>query len=489
MNALMRTADARTRAFLAAGTLGLLVVVAAAALLIASSVAGNSRADARLRAASGVDLLVTIGADLPDLTESVISSGLSSVAAQQLDGAVARGQREGLLADLVIWDRRGRIVYSSLAKAEGTRPPRGAELVAALAGRSGTRTNPREIDATSGKPTGVLDAFEPLTDSAHGVYGAMEAGLPLQPIEAAAARSQRRSLRFIIGGAALMWLLLLPLWLRLARSQANDWIPGRRRILRACRHALDRDEIELVYQPQIEPDSRRVNGVEALVRWRRKGKLVGPDQFLPAVESSALMPRLTDRVLDLALAQHARWRQAGIVIRMSVNLSTTDLADNALPGRIAAKLDQHGVMGQNLTVEVTETAILEDPEQARSVLIALDHMSIAIAVDDFGTGHASISRLHGLPVSEVKIDRSFVSDTQQRSRTYLSAMIAFGRNLGLRVVAEGVEDNETLAILTTLNCDLAQGYLISRPLEPAAMTQWLTTANAAASPEPARPQI
>lgn len=161
---------------------------------------------------------------------------------------------------------------------------------------------------------------------------------------------------------------------------------------------------------------------------------------------------------------------------VSVNLSPTDLADKTLPQRIAVKLDQHRVMGQHLTVEVTETAILEDTEQARQVLTALDQMGIDIAVDDFGTGHASISRLHGLPVSEVKIDRSFVSDTQEHSRTYLSAMVGFGRNLGLRVVAEGVEDAETLAILTTLNCDLAQGYLISRPLEPAAMTLWLTTA-------------
>ncbi|MDP9345901.1 MAG: EAL domain-containing protein [Actinomycetota bacterium] len=465
----------------------MLVLVGVAALLIAHGVAGRMRTDAHLRAAHGVDLLVTIGADLPDLTRSALTSGLSPAAARQLDGAVTGGQHDGLLATLVIWDRTGRIVYSSVAKSEGTRPPKEAELVAALAGHSVTRAHSRELDETSGKPTGVLDAFEPLSDGG-GVYGAMEAGLPLQPIEATAARSQQRSLRFIIGGAALVWLLLLPLWVRLARSQANEWIPGRRRILRDCRRALDRHEIELVYQPQIEPASQRVHGVEALVRWRRKGKLVGPDQFLPAVESSALMARLTDRILDLALAQHGRWRRAGIVTRVSVNLSTTDLADNTLPQRIAAKLDLHGVMGQNLTVEVTETAILDDPEQARSVLTALDQMGIDIAVDDFGTGHASISRLHGLPVSEVKIDRSFVSDTQQRSRTYLSAMIAFGRQLGLRVVAEGVEDAETLGILTTLNCDLAQGYLISRPLEPAAMTHWLTTANAAAAPEPAWPQ-
>jgi EAL domain-containing protein (putative c-di-GMP-specific phosphodiesterase class I) len=115
------------------------------------------------------------------------------------------------------------------------------------------------------------------------------------------------------------------------------------------------------------------------------------------------------------------------------------------------------------------------------VLTVLDQMGIDIAVDDFGTGHASISRVQGLPVTEIKIDRSFVSDTETHSYDYLAAMVSFGHSLGLRVVAEGVEDAETLAILTTLKCDLAQGYHISRPLEADAMTLWLTTADPIAS--------
>jgi diguanylate cyclase (GGDEF)-like protein len=241
--------------------------------------------------------------------------------------------------------------------------------------------------------------------------------------------------------------------------------------------ALDQGEIELVYQPQIDPATRRVEAVEALVRWRRSGQLVGPDAFLSAVESSGLMGFLTDRVLDLALAQLGAWRDAGIIIRMSVNLSATDLGDRTLVERIATKLDDHRMTGQSLTVEVTETAMQADLDQARGVLTALDQMGIDIAVDDFGTGYASISRLHRFPVSEVKIDRSFVSDPGQRSRTYLSAMVMFGRSLGLRVVAEGVEDFETLAVLRNLSCDLAQGHVIARPLEPVAMTKWLTTAD------------
>jgi EAL domain-containing protein (putative c-di-GMP-specific phosphodiesterase class I) len=472
----MRTARARTRTFLAASAVVMLILIGVTAVLVGQSLAGITRTQSAREAANAVDLLGTVGADFPTLTPSVLADGLSPAAAQQLDGVARRVQHDGLLADIVIWDRSGRIVYSTLQTSEGTRPPKQTELIAALAGRSVTQTHKTELDPSSGRHTGVLDALHPLISRRGVVYGALEVDLPLKTIEAAAGRAQRRGIVLVVGSAALLCLLLLPLWVRLARSQAGDWVPGRRRTLRAIREALGRGAIELVYQPQIEPVSRRVDGVEALVRWRRNGALVGPDQFLAAVESSALMARLTDRVLDLALAQLATWRRAGLDIRVSVNLSATDLADKTLPQRIAAKLDLHAVSGQGLTVEVTETAILEDREQARLVLSAVDQMGIEIALDDFGTGHSSISRLHGLPVfSELKIDRSFVSATDRRSRTYLTAMVSFGTSLGLRVVAEGVEDDETLASLAAVDCNLAQGYLISRPLEPAAMTRWLTT--------------
>jgi EAL domain-containing protein (putative c-di-GMP-specific phosphodiesterase class I) len=472
----MGTVSARTRAFLAAATVGLLVVIAVVAFLVGEGTAAVARTDADLRAARGVELLVTVGPFLPDLTKSAIAGGLSPAVARELDGALARAQHEGLLANLVIWDRSGRIVYSAIRSSEGTRPPEEGELVAALAGNGVTQTHPHELDPASGKPTGVLDAFEPLIDSRGRIYGAVEASLSLKSIDLAAGQSRDRSVLFVIAGGALLWLLLMPLWIRLARSQASDWVPGRRRTLAGVRDALDRGEIELAYQPQVEPGSGRVAGVEALVRWRRGGELVMPDGFLPAVESSALMRRLTDRVLDLALAQLASWRRAGIRIRVSVNLSATDLTDEDLPWRVGVKLQQHGVAGASLTLEVTETAIFEDPERATRLLSTLNRMGIDIALDDFGTGHASISRLHEMPVfSEVKIDRSFVGDTGRRSRAYLTAMVSFVRSLGLRVVAEGVEDAETLTVLTTLNCDLAQGYLVSRPLEPAAMTRWLAT--------------
>lgn len=477
----MRTVRARTRTFLTASAVVIVVLVGATALLVGQGLAGVAKTQANQQAAHEVDLLGTVGASFPKLTPSVLAHGMSPAVAHLLDEVAARVQHDGLLASIEIWNRSGLVVYSTVAAAEGTRPPKQAGLIAALAGHSVTETHLNEIDGSSGKRTGVLDALKPLISNRGVVYGALEVSLPLKVVDMAAARVQRRGMLIVIGAAALLCLLALPLWLRLARSQANDWIPRRRKTLRAFRAALEQGAVELVYQPQIEPGSRHVHGVEALVRWRRNGKLIAPDEFLAAVESSTLMSRLTDRVLDLALAQLASWQRAEIMVHMSVNLSSTDLADETLPRRIAAKLDLHGVTGDDLTVEVTETAILHDADQARVILGALDQMGIDIALDDFGTGHASISRLHRLPVfSELKIDRSFVSDTQPRSQAYLGAMVAFGRSLGLRVVAEGVEDDETLVDLGALGCDLAQGYLISRPLEPVAMTRWLITHSAGA---------
>lgn len=476
LNALMGSARARTRTFLGATAVVMLLLIAVTAVLVGGGMAGITRTQSARQAAQAVDLLGTVGASFPNLTPVVLARGLSPAEAHKLDVVTTRVRRDGLLANIEIWDRSGRIVYSNLAAVEGTRPPRQPELTAALAGRSVIQTHRNEVDPSSGRRTGVLDALDPLISDRGVVYGALEVDLPLASVEATAAGAQRRGVLFVIGGGALLCVLMAPLWVRLTRSLAADWIPGRRQSLRAVRQALEHGTIELVYQPQIEPDGRRVVGVEALVRWRRNGQLVGPDRFLAAVEGSALMPRLTDRVLDLAFAQLAAWQRANITVRVSVNLSSTDLADHTLPYRIAAKLDACGITGQGLTIEVTETAILEDIDHADEVLSVIDQMGIDVAVDDFGTGHSSIARLHGLSVfSELKIDRSFVSDTKERSRTYVKAMVAFGQSLGLRVVAEGVEDEETLLALADLECDLAQGYFISCPLEPAAMTHWLLT--------------
>ena len=205
------------------------------------------------QAAQAVDLLGTVGADFPNLTPLVLGRGLSAADAHRLDVVASRVQQDGLLANIEIWDRSGRIVYSTLQSAEGTRPPKEPELVAALAGHSVTRTHNNELDPSSGKRTGVLDALHPLVSDRGVVYGALEVDLPLTAVRATAARAQRRRVLLVLAGGVLVGLLMAPLGVRLARSQAAAWIPGRRQTLREVREALDHGEIELVYQPQIEP--------------------------------------------------------------------------------------------------------------------------------------------------------------------------------------------------------------------------------------------
>jgi EAL domain-containing protein (putative c-di-GMP-specific phosphodiesterase class I) len=239
-------------------------------------------------------------------------------------------------------------------------------------------------------------------------------------------------------------------------------------------HALKQQELELHYQPLVDAHTGAVVGAEALLRWQRDGTNVPPDQFLPAVECSELMAPLTDYVLDRALAEAATWGGIGI----SVNLATANLSEPDLPARVIAALRRHGVPPSRLTLEITETAAVEDSVMADHVLAALDTAGVALSVDDFGTGHSSIVRLARFPICEVKIDRCFVREMHTAKRPIVATTIELAHALGLRVVAEGIEDHQTLLALRELGCDLAQGYHLSRPLTAAGFAGWLAVGRA-----------
>ncbi len=241
------------------------------------------------------------------------------------------------------------------------------------------------------------------------------------------------------------------------------------------RHALERGELELHYQPLIEAGTGTVRGAEALLRWSRDGRFVGPDTYLPAVERTDLIRPLTDFVLDRALATAAGWRRDGHEIGVSVNLATANLSEADLPGRVLHALRRHGVPASALTLEITETAQIDDNALAGEVLAALDGLGVALAVDDFGTGHSSLVRLARFPICELKIDRLFVQEMHTAQRPIVATAIELAHALGLRVVAEGVEDQAALDALRDLDCDLAQGYFVSRPLPPADFAAWLRT--------------
>ncbi len=252
--------------------------------------------------------------------------------------------------------------------------------------------------------------------------------------------------------------------------------PERLTLAAELRAGLDRGELFLQHQPKLNLGSGEVIGLESLVRWRHptRGVLM-PDQFLPVVENTGLITPLTLTVLDMALAAASRWRAAGHDLSVAVNLSVRHLTDGGLPSQVADALRRHRVPAHALVLEVTETLIMNDPARATEVLRQLRELGVLLAVDDFGTGYSSLAYLRRLNVHELKIDRSFVSHitSDAGDAVIVRSTIEMGRNLGLRLVAEGVEDQQTVEVLRSWGCDFVQGYHVSRPLDDAAVLPWL----------------
>jgi EAL domain-containing protein (putative c-di-GMP-specific phosphodiesterase class I) len=232
----------------------------------------------------------------------------------------------------------------------------------------------------------------------------------------------------------------------------------------------------LHYQPKASLETGEVDGVEALVRWIHPERgMVPPDEFIPLAEQTGVIKPLTAWVLDAALAQCRAWRDSGLELTVAVNLSVRNLLDAHLPESIAGLLSRYALPPSALELEITESTIVADQVRALDVLTRLNAMGIGLSVDDFGTGYSSLAYLKDLPVSELKIDRKFVNNmTEDGDDAFIvRSTIDLGRNLGLQVVAEGVETQAVWDQLAALGCDVAQGYFLTRPLPPADLTEWL----------------
>jgi EAL domain-containing protein (putative c-di-GMP-specific phosphodiesterase class I) len=230
--------------------------------------------------------------------------------------------------------------------------------------------------------------------------------------------------------------------------------------------AIAQGELVLHYQPKCDLNGR-VLGVEALVRWQHPQRgLLPPMDFIPVAERTGLVHPLTEVVLDLALAQARCWMDEGRPMPVAVNVSTRSLLHPGFAEKVLAAMGAHGVPARLLSLEITETTIMEDPERALAVLTRLADSGVRLSIDDFGTGYSSLAYLKQLPVHELKVDRTFVAalTTSERDRVIVDSTVALGNRLGLDVVAEGVEDIETLDALAELGCRTAQGYLFSRPV-------------------------
>jgi|SRR5579884_424039 len=259
-------------------------------------------------------------------------------------------------------------------------------------------------------------------------------------------------------------------------------------VLTDFRRALDSGEFVLHYQPMVDVDDARPIGAETLVRWQHPELgLIPPSDFIPIAEQSGLIGPLTRYVLEQAVIECAAWRAAGRDLSVSVNLSVRDLMDRNLPAEVSRVLNTHHLPPEALHVEITESMIMSDPARALGTVSRLRDLGVRISVDDFGTGYSSLANLKQLPVSELKIDRSFISSMLQDESDLIivRSTINLGHDLRLKVVAEGVEDRSTLNQLALLGCDFAQGYHLSRPLPGEQFIEWLDGAFAAPLPRAA----
>ncbi|TXK65750.1 putative bifunctional diguanylate cyclase/phosphodiesterase [Alkalisalibacterium limincola] len=247
------------------------------------------------------------------------------------------------------------------------------------------------------------------------------------------------------------------------------------KLMSDLRRAQARGQLRLVFQPKLSLPEGRVCHAEALLRWNHHELgPIGPDEFIPLAERSGIINTLSDFVIDGALAACRAWLDAGLDLGVAINLSAIDLLDDKLPDAILGHLRRHRLPPRHLIVEVTESAVMRDIEYAVRVLERLRAAGVRLAIDDFGTGHSSLAQLKRLPVDELKIDKSFVMRLVEGSDddVIVRSTIEIGHNMGLSVIAEGVETEAGLALLKRYGCDMAQGYLFSPPLESAAFAGW-----------------
>jgi diguanylate cyclase (GGDEF)-like protein len=261
--------------------------------------------------------------------------------------------------------------------------------------------------------------------------------------------------------------------------QRDSHSPQRLALLSDLRAALESDQLLLHFQPIVKLKGRRVAAVEALARWMhpREG-LLAAGSFVPQVEASTLIRPFTEWVIDRALYYWRQTGSAGHQCGVSINVSARNLLDREFPETLDAALRRHGAEPARVELEITESALITDPERVRATLARVREIGVRLAVDDFGTGYSSLDYLRRLPISTLKIDRSFVHGmvADENQAVIVHSTINLAHNLGLRVVAEGVEDQETAELLELLDCDCAQGYFLSRPQPAAALAEWCTAA-------------
>ncbi|CAA9485695.1 MAG: diguanylate cyclase/phosphodiesterase (GGDEF & EAL domains) with PAS/PAC sensor(s), partial [uncultured Solirubrobacteraceae bacterium] len=260
-------------------------------------------------------------------------------------------------------------------------------------------------------------------------------------------------------------------------EEQDDHSIERLELAAELRSAIDGGQMVLHYQPQLDLATGRLIAAEGLMRWDHPTRgLIPPDVFITLAENTGAIRQLTSRALVLAVSECRRWRQTGLSIGVSVNVSAQDALDEDLPHEIERLLARYDVPPSELELELTESMLMADPQRASSVLEALSAMGVRIAIDDFGTGYSSLAYLKRLPIDHIKIDRSFVMnmEIERNDALIVESTVDLARNLGLKTIAEGIENEECRARLAAMGCDVGQGFHFSRPVAPDAFLAWAT---------------
>ena len=317
--------------------------------------------------------------------------------------------------------------------------------------------------ATMTAAMGVIDAFDPpYREGELRIDVPVAAGIALHPTHGTEAAQLLRRAEVALAAAFTSEIRA-----SVYQPETDPHRPKRLSLMSELRIGLKRGEFDLVYQPKLDVKRGRVTGAEALVRWSHpsRGQVV-PDDFITLAEETGNIQHLTRWALRAGLTEAARWRGPGLPARVAINLSVRDLTDETLPARIADLLRELRLSARALVLEVTESAIMGEPEAAIGVLRRLDDLGIDLAIDDFGVGQSSLAYLRRLPVREIKLDKAFVLRLPDSpdDQTIVRSVIELGHGLGFPVTAEGVEDAATLSLLRAFGCDYAQGFYIGKPM-------------------------
>jgi EAL domain-containing protein (putative c-di-GMP-specific phosphodiesterase class I) len=456
------------QSFVLSMTLLALLAVAVFALVIGRVVSSqiSDQALQRARETAGIVARSSFAPRLPATGKPLAAADRADLGRQL---AAARAEEPGLVMRL--WGKGGVLIYPANGAAAAPPPA----VAAALSGR--TATDVHRDGATDTSAGASVTSAVPIRRTKGGpVAAALELKLPYAPIGKDVRDRSRRLYIALLIAALAAYALALPALLRAGRAVRAQYDPRRVALMRDVRRGMKAGQFAIHYHPIADAQTGEVRTAEALVRWNhpRRG-LIAPDRFIPLIEPTETMWPLTVHIFDLVMRQARVWQDAGVGVRTAVNVSTADVIDPRLPGELERLLAKHGLNADALEIEVTEGAVMDSPQEALDVLAQITKLGLGvIAIDDFGTGYSSLARLHDLPLDELKIDQSFVMRmARDGDETVVRSIVDLGHALGFRIIAEGVEAEETWQQLADIGVDYIQGYVMTRPLAAEQFTEWL----------------